>query len=129
MKGKKGNGFLAEVHPVLPVWDVMEALQFYVEKLNFDIGFVDDEKNPRYAGVVRDGIELHLQWHDKSEWDNGMDRPLLRILTQKIKLLYEEYKYAGVFHEYTNLEETDWGTLEFSFYDPFKNALIFYHGL
>lgn len=123
------KGYLHQIHPVLPVWDVVEALDFYVNRLGFRIGFADDSKNPTYAGVLRDGIEIHLQWHDAKAWEHELDRPMLRIVTQNINALYEEYAQKDVFHPHTLLRETAWGTKEFAFYDPFKNGLTFYRDL
>lgn len=120
------KGYLHQIHPVLPVKDVVEALDFYVNRLGFKIAFADDSKNPQYAGILRDAIEIHLQWHDSATWDDGLDRPMLRIVTQNIEALYEEYSQKNVFHAHTLLRETAWGTKEFAFYDPFKNGLTFY---
>ena len=120
------KGYLHQIHPVLPVWDVVAALDFYRNRLGFRIGFADDAQQPTYAGVLRDGIEIHLQWHDASEWEVSVDRPMLRIVTQNIDALYDEYGGKGVYHSGTLLLETAWGTREFAFYDPFKNGLTFY---
>lgn len=125
----KTKGYLHQIHPVLPVKDVLEALDFYVNRLGFKIGFADDPKQPKYAGVLRDGIEIHLQWHDAAEWELAVERPMLRIVTQNIDALFEEYQPMGVFHEHTSLKETPWGTREFAFFDPFKNGLTFYRDL
>jgi catechol 2,3-dioxygenase-like lactoylglutathione lyase family enzyme len=85
------KGYLHQIHPVLPVWDVVEALDFYVNRLGFRIAFADDAKNPKYAGVIKDAIEIHLQWHDAKEWELEIDRPMLRIVTQNIESLFREY--------------------------------------
>lgn len=122
------KGYIHEVHPVLPVKDVLEALHFYVQKLGFDIAFTDDEKKPMYAGIHRDSIEIHLQWHDEVEW-SAVERPMLRFFVENIDALFEEYKLQGVFHNHTSLEEKPWGTKEFAFYDPDKNGLTFYSDL
>lgn len=122
----KRKGHLHQIHPVLPVWDVVEALDFYVNRLGFRIAFADDPKNPRYAGILRDGIEIHLQWHDVMEWEVAIDRPMLRIVTQHIESLFEEFRDMEVFDGQTALRITGWGTEEFAFYDPFKNGLTFY---
>lgn len=123
------KGYFQEIHPVLPVKDVLQALQFYVGKLGFDIAFTDDKKNPKYAGVTRDNIEIHLQWHHAEEWDVEIDRPMLRFVVQNIEALFKEYTDKDVFHENTSLKETPWGTREFAFYDPYKNGLTFYHDI
>jgi len=120
---------LHQIHPILPVQNVVEALTFYVKKLGFKIAFADDSKNPTYAGIRRDGIEIHLQWHDAKEWEVGFNTPMLRIVTEHIENLYEEYKYRQVFHENTKLRETEWQTREFAFYDLYNNGLTFYQNL
>lgn len=124
-----GKGYLRQIHPILPVKNVLEALFFYVDKLGFDIIFADDDKDPKYAGIKRDSIEIHLQWHDELEWEAQIDRPMLRIVTDNIEELFEEYSYKDVFHEHTSLKETAWGTKEFAFYDIYKNGLTFYRNL
>jgi len=120
------KGYLHQIRPVLPVKNVVEALDFYANRLGFKIGFADDAKNPTYAGVLRDGIEIHLQWHDRVEWEVVIDRPMLRIVTQNIEDLYSKFAENDVFQAHTLLRETAWGTREFAFYDPFKNGLTFY---
>ena len=118
-------GYLEEIHPVLPVYDLKKALRFYVEKLDFKILFADHSENPYYAGIVKDNIQIHLQWHDIKEW-HTIERPSLRILVKNIKQLYKTFQSRNVFHEHTKLTETNWNTLEFAFFDPFKNGLTFY---
>lgn len=124
-----GKAHLHQIHPVLPVKNVVDALAFYVNKLGFKIAFADDSKNPSYAGVRRDHIEIHLQWHDAKEWEIAVDRPMLRIVTQNIELLFEEYTSKDVFHKNTAIRETAWQTKEFAFYDLYKNGLTFYQEL
>lgn len=120
------KGYLHQIHPVLPVKDVVEALKFYVNRLGFKIAFADDSKNPTYAGIIRDGIEIHLQWRDSKEREAMHDRPMLRIVTQNIEALYDEYFEKDVFNAHTLLRQTAWGTKEFGFYDPDHNGLTFY---
>lgn len=120
------KGHLHQIHPILPVQDVVEALKYYVNKLGFSIAFADDSKNPTYAGIRRDDVEIHLQRHDVSEWESGFNAAMLRIVTQNIDDLFEEYKAQEVFHKNTSLKETAWQTREFAFYDLYKNGLTFY---
>ena len=123
----KGN--LKHIHPVLPVKNVTEAIDFYTQKLGFKCSFKDAGNDPKYGGIQRDGIEIHLQWHDSKEWEIQIDRPLLRIYVDNIEALYDDYKTKDVFHKNTLLKDTAWGTREFGFYDLFGNGLIFYHDL
>ncbi|WP_299112984.1 glyoxalase superfamily protein [uncultured Winogradskyella sp.] len=120
------SGYLKQIHPVLPVKDTTKAVAYYVKKLGFELAFTDTTSAQGYAGVQRDGIEIHLQWHDESEWIAGLDRPMLRIYVDNIDALFEEYKPQNVFHNNTALKATPWGTKEFAFYDLYSNGLIFY---
>lgn len=103
------KGYIQTVHPVLPVRDVVASLQYYVEKLGFEIAFADDQHHPMYAGIRRDGIEIHLQWHSASNWEQ-MSASSLRFVVKDIEALYKVYKTQDVFHEQTSLKETTWGT-------------------
>lgn len=115
---------LKQVQPVLPSQDVRAAVEFYVRRLGFELAFQDAEE-VTYAGVRRDGVELHLQWHDPQEWSRT-ERPMLRFVVADIDALFEEWKDKGVFHENTSLRGTPWGTREFAFYDLDGNGLTFY---
>ena len=116
-----------EIHVVLPCRDVRAAIEFYVDKLGFTLSF-QDASDPGYAGVRRDAVELHLQWHDPQEWER-VERPSLRFLVADVVALHDELKGKGVFHESTALRDTPWGTREFAFYDPNQNGLTFYRDL
>lgn len=124
--GSNNQGYLKQIHPVLPVKDVSKAIEYYVKNLGFKLGFTDTTSAQGYAGVRRDNIEIHLQWHHEKEWDNGIDRPMLRIYVENIEGLYNEYKSKSVFHKNTALKDTPWGTSEFAFYDLYGNGLTFY---
>ena len=123
------SGFLKQIHPVLPVKNVTKAVDFYVQKLGFKLAFTDTTSDMGYAGVTRDAIEIHLQWHDENEWVIGVDRPMLRIYVENISELFDEYKTKAVFHERTSLKKMIWGTEEFAFYDLYGNGLTFYKDL
>ena len=115
------------VHPILPSQDVRRSIEYYTERLGFRLAFQDNADAPGYAGVIRDSVELHLQWHDPAEWDLAC--PSLRFLVADVDALFEEFKDRGVFHEQTALRDTAWGTREFAFFDPYKNGLTFYRDL
>lgn len=115
------------VHPVLPVRDVNTAIRYYTERLGFRLRFQDDPAAPRYAGIQRDGVILHLQWHDEADF--VADRPAVRFVIDDPDRLFEEYRGQGVFHDRTALRDTPWRTREFAFYDLDGNALFFYRDL
>lgn len=113
---------------MLPVQDVAQALEFYTGPLGFTLLFADTPVAPTYAGVKRDGVEIHLQWHDPAEWIKGLDRPMIRILCEDPDRLFEEFGNFSC-QESSGLKNTPWGTREFGLYDPCQNALIFYKNL
>jgi len=115
---------LDAVHPVLPSQNVAAAIEFY-RKLGFQLAFQDSHEDPRYAGVVRDQVEIHLQWHAAEEWA-AVERPMLRLKVSNVDGLFEELKTQGVYHANTALRNTAWNTREFAFYDGDKNGLTFY---
>ena len=117
-----------EVNPVLPVRDVTKAVRYYGERLGFSLVGQDDAESPRYAVVKRDGVELHLQWHDSTSFES-VEKLNLRFVIADIDALFAEYTTQDVFHERSALRETDWGTREFAFYDPDGNGLTFYSDL
>jgi catechol 2,3-dioxygenase-like lactoylglutathione lyase family enzyme len=116
-----------EVNPVLAVRDVPASVRFYTEKLGFNLRFQDNPQAPKYAGVERDGVRIHLQWHDEADFAG--EQPELRFVIDDVDALFEEYRDKGVFHAHTALRDTPWGTREFAFYDPDRNGLFFYRDL
>jgi uncharacterized glyoxalase superfamily protein PhnB len=116
------------VIPVLPSQDVTASINFYVNRLGFTLRYQDAPDMPRYAVLRRDAVVLHVQWHDAGDWGE-LDRPMLRFVMSDVDALYEEYRDKGVFHARTALRDTDWGTREFAFFDPYQNGLTFYRDL
>jgi catechol 2,3-dioxygenase-like lactoylglutathione lyase family enzyme len=119
------------VHPVLMARDVAASAAWFA-RLGFATTFVDAPDDPRYAGVTRDGLELHLQWADAGQWAHDGDRPAIRLLVDDIDALYAEYAAAGVLvapHSggpWGTPGDTPWGTREFHLRDPGGTVLQFY---
>lgn len=114
-----------ELHPILGTRDLEKALAFYIERLGFALAFRDPSNPTNYAGVRRDGVELHFQWQDESE----MSTTRLRFLVEDPDALFAEYRDKQALGERTSLASTPWGTREFALYDPDRNALTFYRDL
>jgi catechol 2,3-dioxygenase-like lactoylglutathione lyase family enzyme len=119
---------LEAVHPVLMVRDVRASVAFY-EKLGFAFGFSDSVENPKYAGIRRDAVELHLQWHDAAEWDHPVDRPTYRFLVRDVDGLWAELAPIMPSLNARPVFDTGWGTREFHVQDPDRNGLQFYRDL
>jgi uncharacterized glyoxalase superfamily protein PhnB len=122
---------LEAVHPVLLALDVASALAFY-EKLGFARAFQDSDDAPRYAGVKRDAVEIHLQWHDASDLVHDVDQPNYRFYVEDVDALYEEFRSSGALSQqgdsspWRKPAQTPWGTREFHLRDPSGNGLQFY---
>jgi hypothetical protein len=113
------------VQPVLGATDVVASLSFYA-RIGFACEFCDVPERPRYAAVQRDGIELHLQWHDAGDLPAG-DRPTYRFVVDDVAVLHAEFTAAGVAQatKMTPVMDTAWGTREFHLHDPDRNGLQF----
>jgi hypothetical protein len=119
---------IVAVRPVLSVKDVVAAVRFY-ERLAFRRVFVDDESAPRYAGVARDDVELHLQWHDATEWSYPVDRPAIRFVVDDVDAFsahIEALQPTGKRLDRTPVSDTAWGTREFHVRDIDGNVLQFF---
>jgi len=125
---------LEPVHPVLMARDVAASVRFY-ETLGFRRAFVDDPADPKYAGVVRDGVELHLQWQDEAQWAHPIDRPTYRFRVDGVDALHAEFVERGAVDAADSADgggpwatpaDTPWGTREFHLRDPDGNGLQFY---
>lgn len=119
---------LLTLHPVLAVRDVPAALRFY-EQLGFKLAFRDSTSNAQYAGVRRDHVELHLQWHDASEWNQPVDRPTYRVVVDDVDALHAELTALARPLDITPVSDKPWGTREFHLRDPDGNGLQFYRDL
>lgn len=113
------------VHPILGARDLERALAFYVEQLGFAIAFRDGSNPTNYAGLRRDGVELHFQWQDEHE----MSTTRLRFVVADPDALFREYQDRAFLPERAAIRDTPWGTREFACYDPDGNALTFYRDL
>jgi catechol 2,3-dioxygenase-like lactoylglutathione lyase family enzyme len=118
---------LESVQPVLMVRDVAASLQFY-QLLGFELAFRDAPLDPKYAGVRRDGVELHLQWHEAADFSQG-DRPNYRFVVPEVDQLFEEFSLRCPDLTRTAVRDTPWGTREFHIHDPDRNGLQFYRDL
>lgn len=115
---------LQAVHPVLMVRDVAASIRFYAH-LGFQFAFADADVDPKYAGVRRDHVELHFQWHVAEDFSSG-DRPTYRFLVHEVDALSAEFSSGQLELDRTDVSDTPWGTREFHLRDPDRNGLQFY---
>lgn len=115
---------LEAVYPVLMVRDVTASIQFFL-LLGFEAAFRDSPADPKYAGVRRDGVELHLQWHAAADFSSG-DRPTYRFLVREVDELSAEFSARHGDLSRTPVQDTPWGTREFHVRDLDGNGLQFF---
>ena len=115
---------LGTVTPILRIFDIAKAREFYLDFLGFEVAFEHrfDDNAPLYMAVIRDGCVLHLSEHH----GDGAPSVARRIKVEDIAALHGEligkkYRFAR-----PGLEETPWKTREVSVADPFGNRLHFY---
>ena len=118
-----------QVYPVLPVRDLDRAIHFYVERLGFQLTFRDGTPG-NYAGLRRDAVVLHIQWHAEEDF-KGVEAGtlMLRFRVDDPDALHAEYTSSGATSTAKPVRDTPWGTREFAFFDPDGNGLTFFRAL
>ncbi|KAH7305800.1 glyoxalase/bleomycin resistance protein/dioxygenase [Stachybotrys elegans] len=111
------------VVPVLRIFDVAKADEFYVGFLGFDIDWDHrfDETLPLYRQISKEGLILHLSEHHGDGSPGSHVRVLARNLqSYQAALVAKTYRYLR-----PGLEEVD-GRMEMCIIDPFGNRITFY---
>ena len=97
---------LTHIWPFFIISDIKDSIEFYVEKLGFEVRFIGPEGDPFWAIVGRDNISIMLKAiapdikpvpnhtrHDWARWD-------AYIHANDPDALFEEFGAAGVaFHQ------------------------------
>jgi catechol 2,3-dioxygenase-like lactoylglutathione lyase family enzyme len=130
---------LSQTIPALPVRDAARAVEFYRDRLGFDVVHHDGG----FAVVRRDGAELHLwqasddSWRERADGDSPVrsgaesfiaGTASCRIAADDVDGLYEELAPSGVLHPVSaeGVTDTDFGTREFATLDLDGNLITFF---
>ncbi|WP_256751769.1 glyoxalase superfamily protein [Mesorhizobium sp. Mes31] len=115
---------LGTVTPILRIFDIAKAREFYVGFLGFDVRWQHrfDDNAPLYMAVGRDDCVLHLSEHH----GDGAPGIAVRIKVEDIAALHRELTAKKYRFARPGLEETPWKTREISVSDPFGNRLHFH---
>ncbi len=111
--------------PVLPSADIVRDVAWYKEKVGFEMIFSDN----MYAGLFRDNIYLHLQWHADTEHDPLLGGSVIRIDVKNIKPLFDDLVQRDTITSDALKTNTPWNTNEFGFFDLNKNAIFVMEGI
>ena len=115
---------LGAVTPILRMFDIAKAREFYLDFLGFEVRFEHrfEDNTPLYMGIARDGCELHLSEHH----GDGSPGAHVRIGVVGIADLHHELTAKKYRFNRPGLETTPWQTKEVTVIDPFGNQLTFY---
>lgn len=109
-----------QIEPLLPSKDIERDIAWHHKHTGFEKIFGDK----MYAGLRREGLCIHLQWHADTEEDPLLGGSVIKIFVKDIKPLYDEFLQRGTISKDKLHMNTPWGTHEFGFYDLNKNAFF-----
>ena len=115
---------LGAVTPILRIFDIDKAHEFYVGFLGFEVQWEHrfGDNSPLYMEVSRDGCALHLSEH----YGDASPGSAVRIRVEDVAGLHRELRAKDYRFAKPGLEETPWKTREVSVTDPFGNRLHFF---
>lgn len=109
--------------PILRMFDVAKAREFYIDYLGFSVDFEHrfHDDAPLFIGLTRDDVTLFLSEHH----GDGSPGAHVRIDVAQVDVLHDvlqskKYKFAN-----PAVQDQEWGTREFTVTDPFGNQLTF----
>lgn len=109
--------------PVLRMFEVAKAKEFYVDWLGFTLLWehVFEPDTPVYMSVKRDEIEIHLSEHVGDATPGSK----VFIVCNEIEKFYAELQSRPYKYYRPGLEDTFYGTKCINLIDPFGNKLSF----
>jgi catechol 2,3-dioxygenase-like lactoylglutathione lyase family enzyme len=130
---------LSQTIPAMPVRDAAAAVDFYRDRLGFQVLHHDGG----FAVMARDEAVLHLWQASDESWKerDSLERPVrsgaesfiagtasCRILVAGVDELYEELRGSDVLHPVSKdgVDDTDFGTREFATLDLDGNLVTFF---
>ena len=109
--------------PILRMFDVAKAREFYLEYLGFSVDFEHRfyDGAPLFMGLSRGGILLYLSEH------HGDGSPGAHVVIQMTGVVELHRELQSKNYRYMNpgIQEQPWGRRELTVYDPFSNHLTF----
>lgn len=110
--------------PIIVVSDSARAEEYYCGVLGFQKTFAypkdAPKSDPRYVGLTRDGVSLHL--HSYKPERAGMTDAFCWVTD--VDQLHEEFSARGASVQMPPTNQT-WGTREMGIRDPDGNVIVF----
>lgn len=114
-----GKASFKQVTPVIAVPDLKAAMEYYVEKLGFQVSF---ESEWEYNGIIRDGLEVHIGKGEPNTRNRGV---CVYFMIENIDALLAEYIASGAVPADTTVLEQPYGMRELHVVDPFGHRIGF----
>jgi len=114
---------LQRMIPVLRMFDVAKAREFYIDYLGFKVEFEHrfHDDAPLFMGISRDGVMLYLSEH------HGDGSPGVHVIveTTGVDDLLDELKAKHYRYMNPGIQDQEWGTRELTVVDPASNKVCF----
>jgi uncharacterized glyoxalase superfamily protein PhnB len=109
--------------PVLRMFDVAKAREFYIGYLGFSVDFEHrfSENAPLFMGISRDGVVLFLSEHH----GDGTPGTHVVVRMEGVDQLHAELAAKNYRYMNPGIQEQEWGTRDLTVVDPFNNRIIF----
>ena len=113
----------ARVIPVLRIFSVEKAREFYLDFLGFTVDWEHrfDDDAPLYIQVSRGGMSLHLSEHH----GDGTPGSVVFADISGLDGFHREITGRGYRYLRPGVEDMPWGTREMQVIDPFGNRIRF----
>ncbi len=109
-----------QIEPVLPSLNIRKDIKWHQKHTGFEPVFGDD----MYAGLKREHIYIHLQWHADTKDDPLLGGSVIKLFVKDIQPIFEEFINRGTVSKDKLRMNTAWGTHEFGFYDLNRNVIF-----
>ncbi len=115
---------LKEIVPILRMFDINKAREFYVDYLEFTVDWEHrfEPDLPLYIQISKNDLKIHLSEH----YGDCSPGAAIRIEVTGIKELQRNLMNKHYNYSKPGLENTPWGSEECCVIDPFGNRIIFY---
>jgi hypothetical protein len=114
---------VSRVVPILRIFDVTKAKEFYVDYLGFNVDWEHrfDDNSPLYMQISLGTLVIHLSEH----YGDACPGSAVRFEVTRLRAFHEwlsskKYRYLN-----PGIEETPWNSTCVTLLDPFGNRLAF----
>lgn len=120
---EKSDAALRRSVPILRMFDVAKAREFYLDYLGFSVDFEHrfNDNAPLFMGISRGDVTLFLSEH------HGDGTPGTHVIIQMngIDALHAELAAKKYTYMNPGIQTQEWGTRDLCVYDPFNNQIVF----